>query len=232
MEKAEADKIEAARTEFKKCEDMDVELRKATAKVQREARAKARKEAAVAKKSGSEKAEGSGKRGHEEHKIPVTVGSFLMEHGVEWMVKEGMVCKSCEKKEKKCFWRMEAGRGKACLACHNLKKSCSAGGAEESEAEAGPSKRRKVERKGKGKAATPNSGVAESAATDALRDILKELKGLHAEVGDLCAFAQCTKTVVENGWRTQRQISTCVADLRWHFMPDNGKGRRPFSPYI
>ena len=31
-----------------------------------------------------------------------------MEHGVEWMVKEGMVCESCEKKEKKCFWRMEA----------------------------------------------------------------------------------------------------------------------------
>ena len=119
---------------------------------------------------------------------------------------------------------MEAGRGKACLACHNLKKSCSAGGAEESEAEAGPSKRRKVEGKGKGKAATPNSGVAESTAMDVLRDILKELKGLRAEVGDLRAFAQRTKTMVENGWRTQRQISACVADLRWHFMPDNGEG--------
>ena len=103
-----------------------------------------------------------------------------------------MVYESCEKKEKKCFWRMEVGRGKACLACHNLKKSCSAGGAEESEMEVGPSKRRKVEGKGKGKekAVSPNSGVAESAATDVLRDILKELKGLRVEVGDLRAFAQ------------------------------------------
>jgi hypothetical protein len=58
-EKVEADKIEAARMAFKKREDADVELRKATAKVQREA--KARKEAAAAKKSGSEKAEGLGK---------------------------------------------------------------------------------------------------------------------------------------------------------------------------
>ena len=106
------------------------------------------------------------------------------------MVKEGVVCESCEKKEKKCFWRMEAGWGKACLACHNLKKSCSAGGAEESEVEAGPSKKRRVEGKGKGKekAATPNSGVAESTATDVLQDILAELKGLHVEVGDLRAF--------------------------------------------
>ena len=42
--------------------------------------------------------------------------SFLTDHVVEWMVKEGVVCKSCEEKEKKCFWRMEVGRGKACLA--------------------------------------------------------------------------------------------------------------------
>ena len=176
------------------------------------------------KKLGSEKAEGSGKRGHEECEIFVTVGSFLTEHGVEWMVKDGMVCESCEKKEKKCVWRMEAGWGKACLACHNLKKSCSAGRAEESEAEVGPLKRRKVEGKGKEKVATLNSGVVESAATDVLRDILKELKVLHAEVGDLHAFAQHTKTMAENRWRTQRQISACIADLHWHFMPNNGKG--------
>ena len=37
-------------------------------------------------------------------------------------------------------------------------------------------------------------------------------------------FAQRTTTVAENKWRTQRQISACVADLRWHFMPDDGKG--------
>ena len=50
------------------------------------------------------------------------------------------------------------------------------------------------------------------------------MKGLHAEVGDLCVFAQCTTTVAENGWRTQRLICTCMADLRWHFMPDNSEG--------
>ena len=78
--------------------------------------------------------------------------------------------------------------------------------------------------KGKEKTATPNSGVAESTAMDVLWDILAELKGLRAEVGDLRAFAQRTTSVAENGWRTQRQISLCVADLRWHVMPDNGEG--------
>ena len=227
-DRAEAEKIEAAKATFKKREDADVTFRKATAKVQlelKELKAKARKEAAAAKRLESEKVEGLGKRGHEEREISVTVGSFLTAHGVEWMVKEGMVCELCEK-ERKCFWRMEARQGKACLACHNLKKNCSAGGAEELETEAGPSKRRKVEGKGKGKekAASPNSRVAESTATDVLWDILKELKGLRVEVGDLRAFAQRTTTMAENGWRTQRQISSCVADLHWHFMPDSSEG--------
>ena len=150
-ERAEVERIEVAKAVFKKCEDVDVELCKATAKVQREVKVKARKEAVVAKKSGLEKAEGLRKRGQEEREISVTVGSFLTEHGVKWMVKEGVVCESCEKKEKKCFWRMEAGWGKACLACHNLKKSCSAGGVEESEAEVGLSRKRRVEGKGKEK---------------------------------------------------------------------------------
>ena len=52
---------------------------------------KARKEAAAVKKSGSEKADVSGKRGHEEHKISMTIRSFLTAHGVEWMAKEGVV---------------------------------------------------------------------------------------------------------------------------------------------
>ena len=116
VEQAEAERIEAAKVSFKKREDADVELRKVNAKVQRELKAKARKEAAVAKKSELEKAEGLGKQGREEREISMTVGSFLTAHGVEWMVKEGVVCESCEKKERKCFWRMEAGRGKACLA--------------------------------------------------------------------------------------------------------------------
>ena len=109
MERAEAEKIEAARVVFKKREDVDVKLRKATAKVQREAKAKVRKEAAAAKKLGSEKAEGSRKRGREEREISVTIRLFLMEHGVEWMVKEGVVCESCKKKKKK-GWRPGGAR--------------------------------------------------------------------------------------------------------------------------
>ena len=36
------------------------------------------------------------------------------------MVKEGIIYDSCAKKEKKCFWRIELGWDKACLACHDL----------------------------------------------------------------------------------------------------------------
>ena len=184
---------------------------------------KAKKEAVAAARSESEKVEGSKEHRWEEREISVTIGSFLMEHGVEWMVKEGVVCDSCEKKEKKCFWRMEAGKGKACLACHDLKKSCVASRVEESETEAGPSKKRKVERKGKGKVkvATPVSRVADSVTIDVLWDILKELKGLHAEVGDLRVFAQHTTSVAESSWRTQRQIGMCVNELHCHFVPEN-----------
>ena len=168
-----------------------VALRKMNVKVQREVKVKVKKEVVV--RSELEKAEGSKKCGWEdgEGEISMTVGSFLMEHGVEWMVKEGVGCKSCEKKKKKCFWRMEAGRSKACLACHDLKKSCVVGRAEELETEACPSKKRKVEGKGKekAKAGTLVSGVAESIMVNVLQDILKELKGLCAEVSDLCVFA-------------------------------------------
>lgn len=148
-EKAEAERIKAEKVAFKKREDANVVLRKAKAKAQREAKAKAKKEPAA--KLELEKAEGSRKQGleDEEAEISVTVRLFLMEHGVKWMVKEGVVCNSCEKKEKKWFWRMEAGQGKACLTCHDLKKSCVSSGAEESEMEAGPLKKRR-ERKGKG----------------------------------------------------------------------------------
>ena len=101
------------------------------------------------------------------------------------------------------------------------KKSCSAGGAEELETEAGPSKKRRVEGKGKGKAVTLTFGVAESVAVDVLWDILKELKGLRAEVGDLRAFAQCTTSIVESGWRIQQQIGLCINEMHHHFMPND-----------
>ena len=62
-EKAEEEKKEVAKATFKKCEDADVTFRKVTAKVQREMKVKAWKDVAVVKRSESEKAEGSGKRG-------------------------------------------------------------------------------------------------------------------------------------------------------------------------
>ena len=60
---------------------------------------------------------------------------------------------------------------------------------------------------------TPVSRVVESIAVDVLGDILKELKGLHAEVGDLRVFAQCTITMTELSLRIQRQTGACVNDL-------------------
>ena len=191
--------------EFKKLEDTVLELHKVKVNVQREMKAKVKKE--VAARLELEKVEGLKKRGQEDKgaEISVTIRSFLMEHGVEWMVKEAVMCDSCEKKEKKCLWRMEAVWGKACLAYHDLKKSGVASRAEESEMEASPSKKRKVEGKGKAMAnvRTPVFGVAESVMVNVLRDILKELKGLHVEVSNLCVFDQCTVTVMESSWRTQ-----------------------------
>ena len=76
-----------------------MELHKAKAKVQREAKVKAKKE--TVQKAGSEKEEGLRKCGlNEPIEITETVGLYLMEHGTQWMVKEGIVCDSCEKKEK------------------------------------------------------------------------------------------------------------------------------------
>ena len=114
---------------------------------------------------------------------------------------------------------METGRDKACLACHNLKKSCVTGRAEE-ETEAGPLKKRKVEEKGKGKAKvrTLVPGVMESIAVDVLRDILKELKRLRVEVCDLCAFSQCTTTMSESSCRTLKQTNAHIGELLDHFM--------------
>ena len=139
------------------------------------------------------------------------------------MVKEGIIYDSCAKMEKKCFWRIELGWDKACLACHDLKKSCVAGRVELLEAEAGLLKKRKVEDKGKGKAKakvrTPVSRVAESIAVDVLQDILKEMKGLCVEVQDLHTFSQHSVTVSEYSWRMLKQTNSHIAELADHFVP-------------
>ena len=144
-EKTEVEKIEVEKAEFKKQESKVLALCKANTKVQKEAKAKMKKEAVM--RSGSEKAEGSKKCGQEDDRveISVTIRSFLTEHGVEWMVKEKVMCESWRRERKNVF----GGQGKACLACHEVKKSCVAGGAEESETEASPLKKMKVEGKGK-----------------------------------------------------------------------------------
>jgi hypothetical protein len=114
-----------------------------------------------------------------------------------------------------------AGQGMPCLPQFEEKllswQSGGVGGGGQSiEEEEG---RRERKREGKG----GNSGFrgCRLCRSDVLWDILKELKGLCAEVGDLCAFAQCTMSVAENGWRTQRQISACINELRCHFMPED-----------
>ena len=80
--------------------------------------------------------------------------------------------------------------------------------------EAGQLKKKKVEGKVKvkSKSGTPVSGVVESIAVDVFQDI-QELKGLRMEVGDICAFAQHTVTVMELSWKTQQQTSTYVSEL-------------------
>ena len=115
--KAEAERIEAAKVAFKKREDVDIELCKATVKVQREAKAKVRKEAAAAKKLGLEKAEGLGKRGREEREISVTVGSFLTQHGVEWMDGEGKGGMRVMRKEREEVFLEDGGRAGQGLPC-------------------------------------------------------------------------------------------------------------------
>ena len=219
-EKAEVQRIKAEKAAFKKQEDTDVVLHKA--KEQREAKAKVKKEVAVM--SESEKAEGSRKQGQEdeEAEISVTVRSFLMEHGVKWMVKEGVVCDSCEKKKKKCFWKMEAGWGKACLACHDLKKGCISGGGEEEE-EAGPLKKSRVEQKREGKAKakvrTPFSEVTESVGVNVLWYILKELTELCVKVHNLHVFSQHSITLLDLSWRTLRQTNAHISEFLDHFVP-------------
>ena len=84
-----------------------------------------------------------------------------------------------------------------------------AGGAELSEAEAGPSKERKVEDKEKGKAKVKVgilvSRVVESIVVDVLQDILQELKDLCMEIQDIHAFSQHSITVFESNWRMLKQ---------------------------
>ena len=85
----------------------------------KEEKAKTKKE--VAARLESEKVKGSRKHSqNDEAEITETIRSYLMEHGMQWMLREGVVCNSCENKEKKWFWRMEARWGKACLWCCSL----------------------------------------------------------------------------------------------------------------
>ena len=109
------------------------------------------------------------------------------------------------------------------MACHDLKKSRVAGRVKLLEAEASPSKKRKVEEKGEGKAKakirTLVSGVVESIVVDVLQDILGELKDLCAEVQDLQAFSQRSITVLEYSWRMFKQTNSYVGELVDHFVP-------------
>ncbi|KIM80446.1 hypothetical protein PILCRDRAFT_9628 [Piloderma croceum F 1598] len=95
-------------------------------------------------------AEKGKKRDREESEIEVMVGSLLEEGGVVWRTKEGRICDGCAKSGVKCFWRDDSRWAKACRECNTLKRLCTKDGVGQKGLEAGPSKKRKVD-KGKGK---------------------------------------------------------------------------------
>jgi len=179
LERAEKEEEEAKKREEERIRKEAEELEKFRRK-EREAR---ERQKIAFEKAKAEKAK---KRTLEESdEIDVTVGSFLEENGVTWGMKEGKVCTSCRKADKKCFWRMDPARGKACYACTVSKKICKLGGAEQEpeQSEPGPSKRRKVtESKGKGKEKIGVPAVSGSVTPDVWEKILSELRGMKEEV--------------------------------------------------
>src|SRR6202521_5037378 len=174
LERAEKEEEEAKKREEERIRKEAKELEEFRRK-EREAR---ERQKIAFEKAKAEKAK---KRTLEESdEIDVTVGSFLEENGVTWGMKEGKVCTSCRKADKKCFWRMDPARGKACFACTASKKTCKLGGAEQ---EPGPSKRRKVtESKGKGREKIGVPAVSGSVTPDVWEGILSELRGMREEV--------------------------------------------------
>src|SRR5882762_422868 len=179
LERAEKEEEEAKKREEERIRKEAEELEKFRRK-EREAR---ERQKIAFEKAKAEKAK---KRTLDESdEIDVTVGSFLEENGVTWGMKEGKVCTSCRKADKKCFWRMDPARGKACYACTVSKKICKLGGAEQEpeQSEPGPSKRRKVmESKGKGKEKIGVLAVSGSVTPDVWEMMLSELRGMKEEV--------------------------------------------------
>src|SRR5882724_4477 len=209
-EQAARDLAEFKRRERKLLEAIDQKKRELRAKKEKEEaerRAETeRKKAEAAKRTelekGTETADKGKKRSREES-VEVTVGAMISEDGVMWYLKEGRVCKWCEKAGAKCFWR-DAQRAKACRRCHSMKKTCLPA---EVATEAGPSKKRKVappKGKGKEKEKATETEVGEEigmALLEEMRGMRTEMAGVKESVEglqvDFCALASIGRTFVK-----------------------------------
>jgi hypothetical protein len=121
-------------------------------------------------------------------------GTRMVEDGVLWYTQSDAVCEPCEKSGEVCLWR-DSSWARACRACHNSKRECPVlntrpdtrkGGAgkdgSEAGTDAGPSKKRKVAPKGKGKGKElPALELSEDVGTA----LLTEIQGLREDFRSL-----------------------------------------------
>jgi hypothetical protein len=153
--------LKRVEAEEKKREAEEWKRRKAEEEQRKKDEAKVALVAAEARKRAeAEKAETGKKRKDMEGSGE---GTGMMEDGVMWYTQSDAVCEPCEKSGEVCLWR-DSAWARACRACHNSKRECPVpdtrpdtrkGGVRkdglEAGTEAGPSKKRKVAPKGKGK---------------------------------------------------------------------------------
>jgi hypothetical protein len=195
---AEEKKREAEERKRRKAEEEQRKKDEAKAAL---AAAEARKRAEAEQGKKRKDVEGSGE------------GTRMMEDGVLWYTQRDAVCEPCEKSGEVCLWR-DSARARACRACHNSKRECPVPdtrpdtrkggvGKDGSEAgtEAGPSKKRKVAPKGKGKGKElPALELGEDVGTALLteiRGLREDFRGL-GEVGKaILRLLDATKNDVE-----------------------------------
>src|SRR5882724_6024125 len=211
-EQAARDLAEFKRRERKLLEAIDQKKRELRAKKEKEEaerRAETeRKKAEAAKRMELGKGTGStdkGKKRDREESVEVTVGTMISEDGIMWYLKEGRVCKWCEKAGAKCFWR-DAQRAKACRRCHSMKKTCLPAEVttEATEVtavtEAGPSKKRKVAPpKGKGK--EKEKAMETEVGEEIGMALLEEMRGMRTEMAGV-------KESVEGLWADFRALAS------------------------
>jgi hypothetical protein len=191
--------LKRVEAEEKKKKEAEERKRRKAEEDRKKEEAKAVLAAAEAKKRAeTEKAETGKKRGREDS----GEGTRMVEDGVVWYTQSDAVCEPCDKSGEVCLWR-DSARARACRACHNSKKECPVPdtrpdtrkggvGKDGSEAgtEAGPSKKRKVAPKGKGKGKElPALELGEDVGTA----LLTEIRGLR---DDFRALGEVGKAIL------------------------------------